>query len=90
VEFMGPVSYFLGCRYVWTRHPDGELSVHISQEGFIDAILDKFGMTHCKSAHTPFRSGLPIDRIPQDDNLQPDQRASIQSELQSILGVSLG
>jgi hypothetical protein len=86
VDFMGPMNYFLGCRYDWIRQPDGSLSVHISQEGFVDAVLDKFGLEHFRNASTPYRSGLPIDRIPHDENLPPGLRARIQKELQSLLG----
>ena len=86
VDFMGPMTYFLGCRYDWIDHDDGTLSVHISQEGFADAVLDKFGMTNCRAASTPFRSGLPIDRIPEDEDLSDSERQTIQKELQSMLG----
>ena len=86
VDFMGPISFFLGCRYDWIDQADGTLSVHISQEGYVDAVLDKFGMTDCKTASTPFRSGLPIDRIEHDASLSTERRLEIQKELQSILG----
>ena len=63
VDFMGPVAYFLGYRYQWTRQPSGGLSVHISQPGFTEQLLQKHQMDTCVPSTTPYRSGLPIDRI---------------------------
>ena len=64
VDFMGAVSYFLGCRYQWYRTANDGVGVHISQPGFIEQFLQKFGMSDCTPAPSPYRSGLPIDRIP--------------------------
>ena len=54
---MGDVDWFLGQRYEWHRSIDGEVSCHISQEAFIDELLDKHGMVDSKLAKTPYRSG---------------------------------
>jgi len=86
VDFMGPVSCFLGCRCDWIDQEDGSLSLHISQEGHVDAMLDKFGMTDCKRVAAPFRSGLPIDRIPDDEGISHARREMIAKELRSVLG----
>ena len=63
VDFMGPVTYFLGCRYQWNRTPTGGLSLHVSQPGFTEQLLQKFNMADCNPATSPYRSGIPIDRI---------------------------
>jgi len=63
MDFMGPMTYFLGCHYDWIRQDNGSLVVYISWESFVKAVLDKFGMENCRSASTPFRSGMPIDCI---------------------------
>ena len=63
VDFMGVVSYFLGCRYQWYRTENDGVGVHISQPGFIEQFLQKFGMQDCTPTKSPYRSGLPIDRI---------------------------
>jgi hypothetical protein len=86
VDFMGDVNYFLGCRYDWIDEADGSLSVHISQEGFVDALLERYDMSDCRPASTPYRSGLPIDRVPRDANLTPHQREELRTQMQSILG----
>ena len=71
VDFMGAVSYFLGCRYQWYRTTNDGVGVHISQPGFIEQFLQKFGMGDCTPATSPYRSGLPIDRIP-DSTATPE------------------
>ena len=67
VDFMGPVLWFLGCCYEWSRDEEGNLSVHISQEVYVNQLLDRFGMTDCNPARDlPYHSGLVMDRIPCD------------------------
>ena len=60
VEFMGSVSYFLGSRYVW-YHTENGLAVHVSQPGFSELLLERFGMSDANPVKTPYRSGLVID-----------------------------
>jgi len=43
-------------------------------------------MTHVRPVGTPYRSGLPIGRIPHDEDLDDTVRSRIQKELQSMLG----
>ena len=64
VDFMGAVTYFLGCRYQWFKTKNNGMGVHISQPGFVERLLEKFNMQDCNAAKTPYRSGLPIDRLP--------------------------
>lgn len=54
VDFMGPVSYFLRCRYDRIQYQDGDLTLHMSQEGFPNAIVDKFETSEANLVvHTP-------------------------------------
>jgi hypothetical protein len=46
VEFMGMVAWFLGIFFEWTVTPS-HVSVHLSQEGFVSALLDRHGLTDC-------------------------------------------
>ena len=62
-EFMGPVSWFLGCLYVWDTLPDGRLTVHISQTTKIESLLDQFDLTDSNPVHNVYCLGFPIDRI---------------------------
>ena len=67
VDFMGAVSWFLGCHYDWHRLPDGRLTCHISQQAYVDHLLDKFNMANCVPSDRLFRSGLPIDCIDRNN-----------------------
>lgn len=58
VDFMGLVSWFLGCHYDWHKLPDGRLTCHISQQAFTEQLLEKFGMER--------NATVPIGPIDQD------------------------
>ncbi len=40
VDFMGQVSHFLGIEFTWKSHPNGDLSVSLTQQSFIDTFLE--------------------------------------------------
>ena len=64
--FEGTVTHFLGIAFDCRKYTDGNVSVHMSQEAFIDTLLQKSGLDGPTSATapTPYRSGYPIDKIP--------------------------
>ena len=87
VEFLGPLTWFLGIYFDWTVFPDGHLQVHLSQEAFLRQLLDKFDMADCRPAPTPYRSGLVIDRIITDGaDLSPTAQAHTITLYQSLIG----
>ena len=88
IDFMGPLSYYLGVHYVWGRTSDGRLTVHLSQPGQIYKLLDTHGMDGPDQFHpvkTPFRSGLVIDTIP-NDGIDPSNKAKLVTTYQSMVG----
>lgn len=85
VDFMGPISWYLGQSYEWNRRADGRLSVYISQQAHIEGMLKKFDLTECIPTKTPYRSGYPIDIIPHDGIPAENKKAAIKT-FQSILG----
>ena len=85
VEFMGPVTWFLGCLYVWDTLPDGRLMVHISQTAKIESMLDQFGLTDCNLVLNVYRSGFPIDRLP-DNGVDPEDKKELVKQYQSLVG----
>lgn len=85
VDFMGPVSYFLGCRYIWYKDENLGQCCHISQPGFIESMLNKFGLLECNPEKSPYRSGLPIDQIPRDST-QPEDKKGLCQLFQSMMG----
>ena len=84
VEFLGPVSYYLGILFKWSKDEKGMLRVHLFQSAYVLFILDKFGfnMDSVDTKLTPFRSGNPIDALPRDE-LLPER---LIKRYQSIVG----
>ena len=60
---MGDVQWFLGQRYDWCKTEEGKVACHISQQAFVEGMLQKFNLRHIKPSKTPYRSGLKIDRV---------------------------
>ena len=87
VDFMGDVDYFLGTAFTWSRHHDGHLSVHLSQSAFTEFTGHCFGVDKFNPVPnmTPYRSGIPIDPIPNADPNDPDLKRRTKV-YQSIIG----
>jgi len=87
VDFMGQVSYFLGIEFSWTHHPDGHLTVNLTQQLFSETLIDSlgFGSLSLSTYSSPYRSGLPIDSIPHEDmsTLECD---ALRLQYQSLVG----
>jgi hypothetical protein len=68
VDFMGTVEWFLGTHFQWHK-TDDEVSVHLSQTGFAAHLVEDNNAHLRKTAPdaTPYRSGLPINAIPESD-----------------------
>jgi len=66
VDFMGQVSHFLGIEFNWHQLSDGNVSVNLTQQSFIENLLDTVGVFSDKqSTYTsPYQSGISIDSIP--------------------------
>ena len=63
----------------------GCLTVSISQSAKIEELLETHGMSDCNPTVTPYRSGLPIDRIP-DDSIEPSDKPELVRKYQSLVG----
>lgn len=85
VEFMGMVTWFLGCLYTWTTLPDGRLSCHISQTAKIEAMLEEAGLSDSNPAPSPYRSGMAIDRI-EPDGIDPSNKIPLVKQFQRMVG----
>jgi hypothetical protein len=87
VDFMGDVDYFLGTAFTWMKHEDGHLSVHLCQSAFIEYLAHRFALTNFVPVPnmTPYRSGMPIDSIPNPDPKEPDFKRR-RKIYQSIVG----
>ena len=87
VEFMGQVSYFLGIEFNWKHHSNGHLSVCLTQQSFIESLLDSLALSSASTSMftTPYRSGLVIDSIPHKDMSFSD-RDTLRLSYQSLVG----
>jgi hypothetical protein len=68
VNFMGTVKWFLGTHFQWSKAEDAVL-VHLSQTGFAAHLVEDNNAHLCRVTPdaTPYRSGLPINAIPESD-----------------------
>lgn len=56
----GPAKYFLGVRIARDRE---KKTITLCQDAYIEKILERFGMSNCKSADTPFASGAEVHMV---------------------------
>ena len=65
IEFNGQIGYFLGINFTCVKEENNDVSIHLSQEAFIDsiAILAELNNPHMNFPKTPYRSGFPVDKI---------------------------
>ena len=87
MEFNGPLDYFLGINFDCKQSPDGEVSILMTQEAFVDQLLTMTNL-HDPSVNpvtTPYRSGFPVDSIPVSSEINPNQD-KLTKQMQSIIG----
>ena len=87
IDFMGQVSHFLGIEFTWCHHVDGNISVNLTQQSFVENLLDSFGYSYNTTSTftSPYRSGVSIDSIPNVDMTVPD-RDKLRLQYQSLVG----
>jgi len=87
VDFMGQVSMFLGIEFSWVHHPDGNLTVHLTQQSFSETLIESLGFEHVGTSTylSPYRSGLPIDSI-LHETMDPTARDALRLTYQSLVG----
>jgi hypothetical protein len=88
VDFMGNISHFLGLKFDWTTHKDGNIDVHISQTAFAEQLIEANNLSEANPTQTPYRSGHPVDSVAQN-NLSPPERQQLSFELRSMVGLLL-
>jgi hypothetical protein len=87
VDFMGQVSHFLGIEFTWHTHADGNVSVNLTQQSFIENLLDTLGYSEYTNSAcvTPYHTGLSIDSIPTFPMASLD-RDQLRLQYQSLVG----
>ena len=64
VDFEHEPTLFLGKRITKKIQQDGSFSIHLSQQVIINDLMDSCGLNDfCCIAHTPYCSGLSVDKI---------------------------
>jgi hypothetical protein len=87
VDFMGQVSHFLGIEFTWKYHLDGHLYVSLTQQSFIETLLESLGisMDNVSTYTSPYRANCPIDSKPFQEMSAAD-RDRLQLCYQSLVG----
>jgi len=87
IDFMGKVSHFLGIEFNWQHHLDGGLSVSLSQQSFIDTLLESLGISVDGVSHytSPYRANCHIDSVPFQD-MSAQDRDRLRLRYQSLVG----
>ena len=86
VDFMGQVTFFLGIKFSW-RTTQQTVSVHLSQRAFVESLLHQFDFPSESTSFkpTPYRSGHPVDSIP-DSDISTQQRSILETILRRLVG----
>lgn len=66
VDFMTTCSWLLGQVYEWYTTSNGQVTCHISQEAFVEPLLEKSKFLECKPTRTPYQLGCMIDQVIND------------------------
>jgi hypothetical protein len=87
VDFMEQVMHFLGIEFQWKFHPNGHLSVSLTQQSFVEALLDSLQILYYSPSTfiTPYRSDISIDSIPNVD-LSTAEQDKLCLKYQSVVG----
>ena len=85
VDFMGPVTHFLGIKFRWQEHDNGHLEVHLSQQAFTEQLISNHKLDHANPTKTPYRSGHPVDSVPHS-KMSTSDRKKLSSDMKSIVG----
>ena len=87
VDFMGQVTHFLGIEFTWQTLPSGHLEVNLTQQSFIDTLLETLGINIDNVSHfsTPYRSGYPVDSVAFVEMSSSD-RDKLRLKFQSLVG----
>jgi hypothetical protein len=87
VDFMGQVGLFLGTEFSWQEHPDGHLSVVLTQQSFTEMLLDSLKIDRARQSLflTPYQSDCCIDSVPHEP-MTGTARNELRLRFQSLVG----
>jgi hypothetical protein len=87
VDFMGKVSLFLGTEFTWVEHPDGHLSIRLTQQSFTETLLESLNIDQPSQSTflTPYRSECSIDSVPHE-SMSVMARNDLRLRYRSLVG----
>ena len=87
-DFQPQISHFLGVNFTIKKHQDEHLDIFMNQPNDVDNALQKCKLDtpDSKPAPTPYRSGYPVDAIP-DNDLSLQQAIQNNACLQELNGI---
>ena len=87
IEFNGQIGYFLGINFTCVKSPDNNITIHLSQEAFIESIASLANLKdpHMNYPKTPYRSGFPVDKI-DSINGEHENQAERTKQMQQLVG----
>ena len=87
VSFQNHPKLFLGIRLTKKTLPQNKFSIHLSQEVIIDSLKSEHNLSNsCIPKPTPYRSGLPVDKVPPTPNLPHAVQRQTEDTLRSLVG----
>jgi hypothetical protein len=86
-DFQGEINHFLGINFNCYRDDENHVTVHMSQENDALELIIKAHLDHPSTASkdTPYRSGHPVDSVP-DVDMPINERAILNKILQEYVG----
>ena len=75
---LGELKYFLGMQVYRDRE---RRQIHINQSGYVNSVLEKFGLLECNPVSTPIATGTRLLKSTANDTLMDDA-----TEYQSMVG----
>jgi hypothetical protein len=68
MEFNGPVTYFLGIKFTTKKDANGNVTIQLSQEAFVDSLVQSAGLdgNGVTEPRTLYQIGYPVDKIKEE------------------------
>jgi hypothetical protein len=85
--FSGDIDYFLGIKFDCKKNKNGDVSIMMSQEAFIESLCESVNLNGPTSnLSTPYRSGYPVDSIPNTPHHNQTTQQQLQHKMQTLIG----
>jgi hypothetical protein len=87
-DFNGQIGYFLGINFECKKEDNGDVTIHMGQEAFVDNLCQMANLdnSNTATAPTPYRSGHPTDSIPYIPLNNTKDQAALVHEMQVYIG----